>query len=128
MSGSLRHDYGLRLLSRKLARLACCLLAVAGTGLATCSVSVGPLVRALSPINESERSPAEEREPNSAESTGVVHLTRCDGRRLPARPLAMARSLLPLRALTIGRSFTSDHDRPPMEHALRDGLGAPLRI
>lgn len=116
------------MLSRRLARLACWLLAVAGVSLPSYSPSVGPLVRALSPMAESEGSPVEEREPNTAESTGIEHLIRCDGRRHVLRPVATTATLLPLPAMAVRCSFFSPHDCPPTEHALRDGLGAPLRI
>ncbi|MBI3464640.1 MAG: hypothetical protein HY000_16535 [Planctomycetes bacterium] len=109
------------------ARLTGCLLAVLGISVACVFPSVAPAVR-LSSWAESESPPAEERESSTAESTSIEHLMRCDGRRLIWRPMATASSLLPLPAAQLGRTSSFQHDCPRTEHALRDGLGAPLRI
>jgi hypothetical protein len=110
-----------------LARLVCCLLALLSIGVACVSPSLAPVVRVSSSWAESESPPAEER-PSNAESTGVEHLTRCDGRRPVLRPVSTAGSLLPLPAAQLGRTAGLPHDGPGSEHSLRDGLGAPLRI
>jgi hypothetical protein len=128
ISGFLQSGIRTRKPALTVARLVCCLFAVAGVSLPRYSPTVSPLFCMPWLLVESEGTPVEESESSTAEATGVEHLIRCDGRRHVSRPVAIAGSLLPVPGITTNRGFCSLHDCPPTEHALRDGLGAPLRI
>jgi hypothetical protein len=113
---------------RTLARLVCCLFAVAAVSLPRYSPASCPLLCMPSWLAESEGAPVEERESNSSESSGIEQLIRCDGRRQISRPVVTAGSSPPTPRIAVNRRTFLPCGCPLTEHALRDGLGAPLRI
>jgi hypothetical protein len=104
-----------------------CALAIVAIGLAGLFPKGGPAIHLLPPA-EIESWPAEESETDGTESIAAEHLARADGRRaaLPALYDAAPRRSFSTRALVSARR--AYRVCAATEHALRDGLGAPLRI
>jgi hypothetical protein len=128
MSGLSITRHRIRKLAHSLVRLTCCFLATLAVIFPSYSSATSPLLYTPSSMAESEGMPGEETESTDAESTGSEHLLRCDGRRHLSRPAAILGSLSPLLGVAPRPRAFSCHECPATEHALRDGLGAPLRI